>query len=124
MALSVEDRLDILELVARYNHAIDSGNGKAWAETFTEDGVFETSRGKTEGHEALAKFVEGMAANMPGARHWNNNHVIEGDGDQATHTCYLMLVRPGAEPMSGSRYEDNLVKVNGQWKFAQRSVVS
>lgn len=124
MALSVEDRLDILELVARYNHAIDSGNGKAWADTFTEDGVFETARGKTEGRDALQKFVEGMAANMPGIRHWNNNHVIEGDGDKATHTCYLMLLRPEADPAFTSRYEDSLVKVNGQWKFAHRNVVS
>ena len=124
MALSTEDRLDILELVARYNHALDSGNGNAWADTFTADGVFETARGKTEGHDALVKFVDGFAANMPGARHWNNNHVIEGDGNKATHTCYLMLVRPGAEAMSGSRYEDQLAKVDGKWKFIHRSVVS
>lgn len=124
MALSTEDRLEILELVARYNHAIDSGDGAAWAETFTKDGVFETARGKTEGREALSKFVDGFAANMPGARHWNNNHVIEADGDGATHTCYLMLVRPGAEPAAGSKYVDRLVKVGDAWKFAHRNVVS
>lgn len=124
MALSTADRLEILELVARYNHAIDSGDGPGWADTFTEDGVFETARGKTEGRDALAKFVEGFATNMPGARHWNNNHVIEADGDGATHTCYLMLLRPGADPASTTRYVDRLVKVGGAWKFAHRNVVS
>ena len=38
MALSADDRLDILQLIARYNHAIDFGQCDEWADTFSESG--------------------------------------------------------------------------------------
>ena len=39
MILSLEDRLAILELAARYSHAFDYGDTDAWVATFTQDGV-------------------------------------------------------------------------------------
>jgi hypothetical protein len=125
MPHSVADRLDILELAARYNQAIDSGDGPAWAATFTPDGVFETARGSTVGTAALAQFAESFAARMPGTRHWNNNHIIEGDGDEATHRCYLQLLRTGEQAgiVSTARYEDRLRRVDGAWRFVHRTVV-
>ena len=39
MALSADDRLDILQLIARYNHAIDFGQCDEWADTFSESGL-------------------------------------------------------------------------------------
>ncbi len=126
MPLSVADRLEILELAARYNHAIDSGDGKGWAATFTPDGVFETSRGATTGTAALAQFAETFATRMAGSRHWNDNHVIEGDGDEATHRCYLQLLRTGEQAgiISTGRYDDRLRRVDGAWRFVHRTVLS
>ena len=123
--LDAADKLEILELAARYNHAIDFGNGEAWAGTFTEDGVFKGGGpGPVQGREALAAFVGGFAQNMAGARHWTNNHVIDGDGDSATHTCYLNLIqtKDGAKSVVTARYNDEVVKVDGAWKFASRTV--
>ena len=40
MPLTAGDRMEMIELVARYNHAIDSRDAEAWADTFTEDGRF------------------------------------------------------------------------------------
>ena len=51
--LSTQDYVDIEQLYAQYNHAIDSGDAEAWAATFTADGSFN----KFTGHEALAGFV-------------------------------------------------------------------
>jgi uncharacterized protein (TIGR02246 family) len=126
MPLSVADRLDILDLAARYNHAIDSGDAETWAATFTPDGVFETARGATTGTAALAEFAATFAERMPGTRHWNSNHVVEGDGDEATHRCYLQLVRTGEQPgiISTARYEDHLRRVDGAWRFTHRTVVA
>jgi SnoaL-like domain len=124
--LTVVDRLDILELAARYNHAIDSGDGAAWAATFTPDGVFETTRGSTTGTAALSQFAANFAQRMAGSRHWNANHVIEGDGDEAVHRCYLQLMRTGADAgvISTGRYEDHLRRVDGAWRFTHRTVLS
>jgi hypothetical protein len=55
MPLSTEDRLAILDLVARYNTTWDLGvpDGAArWASTFTDDGVFEI---EVHGPEGLEK---------------------------------------------------------------------
>ena len=44
MPLTTADRLEILELLGRYAHAIDSGDGEAYADCFTDDGVIELRR--------------------------------------------------------------------------------
>jgi len=122
MPLATEDRLDIQDLVARYNHAIDGGDAEAWAATFAPDGTFE-SRGEVHaGTDALVAFARGFQERMAGARHWNNNLVIEGDGDEARTSCYLMLWR-GGEPVSEAKYVDTLSRIDGQWRFTSRKVV-
>ena len=122
MALDAADKLEILELAARYNHAIDFADGEAWAGTFTEDGVFNGGPQPVVGHAALAGFVGGFAQNFGGkGRHWTNNHVIDGDGDTATHTCYLNLLN-GKDSVITGRYHDKLQKVDGQWRFTERNV--
>lgn len=122
MPLTTDDRIAIQDLAARYNTAIDAGNADAWAATFTPDGTFESSGRTHQGTEALAAFAKGFAERMAGARHWNNNLVIDGDGDQATLGCYLLLWR-GGQIVSSARYEDTLRRVNGEWRFASRRVV-
>ena len=124
MALDAADTLEILQLAARYNHAIDFGDPEAWAGTFTADGVFKGGPEPVTGHEALAAFCAGFGQNMAGARHWTNNHVVDGDGDEATHTCYLNLVqsKKGSMSMITGRYHDTLKKVDGQWRFTERAV--
>ena len=89
MPLSIEDQLDITELMARYNHAIDSSQAEAWADTFTDDAVFEGSAGAVSGREELLAFVRGRDQSNR-IRHWNNNVLIDGDGDDATAKVYLV----------------------------------
>ena len=122
MALTSEDKVEIAELAARYNRAIDSGDAEGWAATFTEDGVFEGSQGKVQGREALVHFVEDREQRATSQqRHWNNNFVIEGDGDSATLTCYLLLMS-GSEVAAIGSYDDVLRRVDGAWRFAHRTV--
>ncbi len=130
MPLTDADRLAILELAARYNHAIDSGDADAWAATFTPDGVFETARDNVAGSAALAQFATAFHERLPGSRHWNDNHVIDADADdgpdRATHRCYLQLLRTGKDAgiITTGRYEDRLRRVDGQWRFVHRKVLS
>ena len=122
MQLTTDDRFAIQDLIARYNHAIDGGTPEDWAATFAPDGTFE-SRGEFHaGTDALVAFARGFQERLPGARHWNNNLVIEGDGDEASTKCYLMLWHEGA-PVSESTYVDTLKRIDGQWRFTSRKVV-
>ena len=123
MPLTIEDQLDIMELMARYNHAIDSSQPEAWADTFTEDGVFEGSAFTVRGREEMLAFVRGRDQSNP-IRHWNNNIVIDGDGDDATAKVYLVtfdVTGPPQVRVSGM-YHDTLKRVDGQWKFTHRKV--
>ena len=128
MALSVEDQLAIQQLYAKYNHAIDSGNGAGWAATFADDGVFSSATGTFTGSEQLSGFASAFPARLK-ARHWINNLVVEGDGPKATGSCYLVLYRltPGEQPpasvLTTAIYNDELAKApDGQWRFTKRTV--
>src|SRR5690348_11381468 len=54
-SLSAEDVLDIQQLVARYGYVLDNGaeGGKAYADLFTDDGVFASPQATVSGREAL-----------------------------------------------------------------------
>ena len=128
MALSVEDQLAIQQIYAKYNHAIDSGNGANWAATFATDGVFISASGTFTGTEQLAAFATGFGSRLK-ARHWTNNLILEGDSSKATGSCYLVLFRltPGEKPpasiLTTAIYNDELAKgADGSWRFTKRTV--
>jgi uncharacterized protein (TIGR02246 family) len=118
MPLTLEDRLDITELVARYNTSIDTRDAAGYAATFTEDGVFQIEgQAEIKGRERLSRMVERLGP--PGSRHWVNNLVFEGDGESAVMTCYLTVFRDLRVTNMGM-YRNTLRKVDGRWLFVRR----
>jgi hypothetical protein len=120
--LTTQDYIDIQQLYARYNNAIDAGDGEAYAGTFTPDGVFNTFTG----HDALVGFIKNWRDNLNGAtrRHWNTNLVITPTPDGASGTVYLFLMDLSVRPPvigSAARYEDSLVKTGQGWRFKKRT---
>ncbi len=122
--LTTQDYVDIHQLYARYNHAIDSGNAEEWAATFTKDGVFNA---RYTGTEALAGFIKTWKERMNGGnrRHWNSNLSITGSSEGASGAVYLMLLDVSARPAtiaSTGMYADELVKTAQGWRFKSRVV--
>jgi hypothetical protein len=120
--LSAQDFFEIQQLYARYNNAIDSGDGDAWAATFTQDGVFNTF----VGHDALVNFVKTWREKLGGAtrKHWNNNLQITGNSKEANGAVYLMLVDFSTKPPSivgTASYTDSLIKTKDGWRFTKRT---
>ena len=124
--ISVEDRFAILDLCSVYNYTVDQADGDGWAATFTEDGVFHGPAGHAEGREALSAFCGQLAEAFPGGMHFTDNHLFEIDGDTCQHKCFLDFKVPSAEGVSSTLlgYEDVVVKVDGEWLFQRRDVVS
>jgi hypothetical protein len=125
MPLSLDDRLAILALMVRYNHAVDSGDGAAFAECWTDDGRFQGSTARAEGREELLALPPMLRARTPLTRHWNSNVVIEGDGDEARTSVYVLVVdvgEPGPTLRSSGIYSDTLRRVDGEWRFVTRTV--
>jgi uncharacterized protein (TIGR02246 family) len=131
MPLRIGDRVEIEDLIARYNKAIDTGDAEAWANTFTPDGEFHGVVGDFVGREALVSFVKAYSteeqfAEFAAAQHWVTNIVLTGDGDDAELFAHVMMVLPtpeGGRITFVAHYEDELRRVNGRWLFTKRHVV-
>ena len=123
MPLRPEDHLAILNLANRYAQAFDFGDSEAYANCFTPDGVFDARpvvlcNGRDELHAFSAR------SGVTGSRHWMGNSVVDGDGDEATMTTYLMMVNTGADSSTGVTgvYRDQLVKTDGEWRIRHRKL--
>jgi uncharacterized protein (TIGR02246 family) len=124
MGLSVEDIVEIQQLCARYNHAVDHGDGEAFAAMFTEDGTLK-AQSQISGRPALAAFAASVPGSLPNPRHVASNIVIDGDGATATVSAYLHVwgsVGPDGATMliTSGQYDDRLVSHEGAWLFASR----
>ncbi|MGH8185605.1 MAG: nuclear transport factor 2 family protein [Steroidobacteraceae bacterium] len=119
--LTTQDYIDIEQLYAQYNHAIDSGDAEGWAATFTPDGTFNRFAGK----DALVGFIQQWKEKMNGMnrRHWNTNLRIVPGKDGASATVFLMLLDVSQKPatiVSTGMYNDTLVKTAEGWRFKTR----
>lgn len=129
MALTNDDHLEIQTLVARYNHAVDSGDGESFAVTFTEAGVLDAGALYVEGREALAEFAEGLPNGVWAPRHITSNLLIDGSGERATMQSYVQMYALAGDPpvqhiAASGRYNDQLVKLDGSWHFERRVYVA
>jgi hypothetical protein len=119
------DGLEIRELVARYNYAIDEGRPEEWVATFVPDGTFEsTALGKHTGPDGLMAFAVGYIAAFTG-RHCTSDFTVDIDGDDARARCYLIAVNNAASPpiiSTTAVYEDVLRRTPDGWRFVHRRV--
>ena len=136
---SVEDRLKIQDLWARYVLVLDSNDAENYAGLFIEDAVLNVNNiDILEGRPAILEMINGMAAMMPpsgfpgssysGMRHIVTSLVLDIEGDTATGESFWMEVNSGKEMppsiFNVGRYEDEFVKVNDQWYFSRRDILA
>ena len=122
--INTDDRMAILDLCSRYNYYVDTGSAEQWADTFTEDGVFDGPAGHAEGRDELIAFCRQLAEQFPGAMHFTDNHLFETTGDSVMHRCFLSFQVPtetGTE-VTLLGYEDEVAQVAGEWRFRVRRV--
>ena len=126
----IEDRLAISDLFVRYTTALDRGDIETLVDCFTPHGSLDSPAvGQHSGHAAIRAFAERFARfHERGAqlRHVISNLAVELDGDRARATCYLVnfLTRSGkSELLAPGRYECDLVKSEGTWRFQRRLVI-
>jgi len=124
----LEEKDAIREVMARYCFALDDGRFADMAALFTEDGTWQTFFGKATGREAIAEFAAGLRAHRtenPRAIHHVTNIVITLDGDTAKVRSNWTTVQnapEGPKIGSGGAYDDEMVKVGGQWFFKHRTI--
>lgn len=127
--LTGDDYLAIQQLYAAYAHALDTGQGDAFAATFTPDGEFTGGRGPGQstgarepikGHDALVTM-----GSRGGSRHFVANLLITPTAGRVKGSCYLLLLDVHGAPaklVETAIYDDTLVKTATGWKFSKRVV--
>lgn len=98
---TLEDHLEIAQLVAQYGPAVDSGSAEATAALWTEDGTFDAVGAiEMRGHDQIAGMVrsgghQGLIRN--GCGHVLTVPHVVVDGDEATGRSYALNIRWDAE---------------------------
>ncbi len=139
MNSDAEDRAAILQLEAEYLFALDWSDAQSYADLFAPDGRLEWARGTAIGPKAIfeeMKSYKEVVAKVYGTdskgepvrlRHFITNQAIYIDGNRAKGRVYWFEMAnngPGDTPLIGSygHYEDEMRKVDGQWKFMSRRI--
>lgn len=124
--ISIEDRMKILDLCARYQQLFDDGLAEAWADTFLADGRFEGPAGVASGRAELISFCQRVSAQYPDALHFTDQHVLDSrPGGIVQHRCILSVQYPVERSVRIAlyRYSDELLKSEDGWKFKSRHVL-
>jgi hypothetical protein len=130
--LSVEDRIAIQDLIARYAWALDTGDIDTLVSCFTTDcavieEVFEDPD-RWEGHDGVRGLGEHYrnATGFPGRQHHVSQSLVEGDGERCSVKSFAFVTECRGEPPYTLRfagyYDDKLVKVAGAWLFRERVI--
>ncbi|HET8994450.1 MULTISPECIES: nuclear transport factor 2 family protein [unclassified Rhodococcus (in: high G+C Gram-positive bacteria)] len=98
---ALSDQVEIMQLVAQYGPAVDSGSGEAAAALWTDDGIFDAvPQRRMRGHEEIVGMVHGdghQSLLRDGCGHVLTVPHIVVDGDHATGRSYALNIRWDAD---------------------------
>ena len=123
-----EDKAEIERLLLDYGRHLDGRDFGAYGRLFAKDGEwvggFGTASGGPAGIQAFMEKAMGTAPNRANNYHLLSNFVITVTGDTATAWSRWAFVVPGpsgAAIAQAGRYDDQLVRENGRWRFKRRT---
>lgn len=130
--LSAQDRLDVMEVLARYPFCLDRPDVEGLAQVFAPDAVLEGIGGRYEGIEAIFGWARGLiaggrvGADPPQLVHFVGLPFIEGDSQRCFSRTYSVILtydeaKQITVPLVGS-YEDELVKGRDGWRIQRRVI--
>jgi hypothetical protein len=133
-----DDRAAIMELQSRYLFALDFRDAETYASTFTEDGILNWARGDIKGRKAIYDFIASGTYDPAGSaekgkwpaasRHFVSNQIIKVNGNTARSLSYWFEATNNTADRKTmvlglfGHYEDELVKIDGQWYFKKRAI--
>jgi SnoaL-like protein len=119
----MEDIEAIKHLKARYCDICDDDHNPAKITTlFVDDGIWEAGGfGKAQGHEGIRQLFQGFQKMISFSQHMVVNPLIEVNGNTAKGTWYFLgpftFRKNNEAKWQAVKYEDDYVKVNGEWKY-------
>jgi ketosteroid isomerase-like protein len=123
----LEDRLELLELPARYSRAIDDRDIPTLVALFCDDGAFVHANGGRSilGKEAIEAFYRDILGGYGMSIHIPHAQVVDSiDGDEARGwvLSHAELAVGDDYVVVALRYEDQYTRVEGRWRFKERKL--
>jgi hypothetical protein len=130
--MTADDRAAVMGLIANYGICIDAGDIDGYVGNFAPDGVLENSSGDARtGQDAIREFFThivsiGQVGVTSPWRHVLSLPSIRGDSERCYALTYVWIPRMGEDgriftPLVG-KYTDEIVKIDGRWRFAKRRI--
>lgn len=119
----IEDIEAIKQLKACYCDVCDDDHNPSKITTlFVEDGIWEGGDfGTAQGHEAIRQLFQTFQKLISFSQHMVMNPIIAIEGNRAKGTWYFLgpftFRKDHEAKWVAVRYEDDYVKVNGEWKY-------
>lgn len=126
----VEDELAIHRILVDYSATQDARDYAGYAALFARDGEWVNGRTVHKGREAIHQMLVDLYGPPPPdyvnseSYHITSNAQIDVQGDRATARSRHLLVLRGPDgaptPALAGRYEDELIREDGEWKILRR----
>ena len=121
-----DEQQAIRALLERYCDGVNQRDAEIWGSTWSEDAVWELPHLDMEGLKGrdtiVAAWLEAMKM-FPFVNMMAMPGVIHVEGDRATMQSYtdeVAVTQDGTELRPRGQYDDECVKVAGEWKFSRR----
>lgn len=128
----LEDREQIMELLAAYGSTLDSRDFAGFGRLFAEDATYGSGPNATRGRAAIQSMLEAQLTRNPLNLPPPNYHIffnpsIKLKGDRATAHSRGAYIAPDptgktAQMVFFVTYEDTLVRKEGRWLFQERVI--
>jgi uncharacterized protein (TIGR02246 family) len=118
------DEAEIRDLLLAFAHGLDARDWTAYAETFTEDGVFQILGQRRVGRAEIAAGPERDLTRFDRTQHFSTNHLIAIDGDAATARSYLLAIHipdagePDVHTDIGGCYDCTCRRTEEGWRLS------
>ncbi len=136
--MSLEDKIDIFEVIARYSSTYDGKDADGFAQLFTEDGIFEAIysggsdpelrlESRAAIHAWAAQRHQGKVKGIHD-RHYQSGTFFDVLTPEQAHTRTMILIThqgptdPSPRPVLSGVYHDRWQKTPLGWQFAQRTL--
>jgi uncharacterized protein (TIGR02246 family) len=122
-AARLADELAIRDLVARYAHAVGTGDASDWAETWADDGEWNVMGRSVQGRDAVVQLWKDLMAGLAFVVQRPSAPSIRIDGPTGTGRWSVV---EHAKTLDGTAlftigvYTDTYVKTGDEWRFQSR----
>ena len=120
---SIEDELQLRNLMARYTDAVMRRDAEAWAATWAEDATWNLLGNPVTGRDNILGLWQTMMQGFEFAALMPSSCLFQVDGDTATGHWYLheyTRTTDGDTATILSRYLDSYVRQEGGWLYQSR----